>query len=496
MERRASASIAIGAVAAVFFVKAAALALFVTPLWDVPDEVGHYSIVQDLADGKGLPLPGRSQIPANVLSDWMRGDAPVPMDNWAAQHPPLYHLLAVPFLDVGRALTRDPEKAFRAPRLLSALCGAMALPLFFRAFLAAGADPALAFFPAAAIGFLPTYTHMSSGTNHDVLVALLAGVAALFWAHLHRAGRFSDGVKMAGALGAMGLTKLSAIPVAAVLLVLSIRRLPGRISAKIARAGALAAIAFAPAAAWALRQWLLLGTARLHPISHRRFDPVSVLSYLRDYPVVDHSFKNFVGLIGWTGSGGGRLRWFQISGPYLAVFLALALAAAGGAAVWVLRRDLAERRIVSLAAAGLAFAFCVGWLFAGADGAVLPKRVLYSLLIAVPVAALAPAFSADRDDGLVFGALAVYGVFGLAYLVNSWEGYEIYGQMRATNGRYFFAVLPFLAIGFVFPAARWIRDRRRRDLVLAGCTLALVVDEALFFTLRVIPFYRSSPFTR
>lgn len=494
MQRRAS--LAIGAVAAIFFLKAAALALFVTPLWDVPDEAGHYAIVQDIVDGKGLPLPGRSRLPENVLADWMRSEPPHPMDNWAAQHPPLYHLLAAPFLAAARALTEDPRWLFRAPRVFSALCGAAALPVFFEAFLAAGADLALAFFAAAAIGFLPMYTHMASGTNHDVFVALLAGLAALFWARLRASGRFADGLKMAAALGAMGVTKLSAIPLAAALIALSIRPLSGRKLEKIARAGALALVAFAPSAAWALRQWILLGNARLHPISHRRFDVASFLSYLRDDPVVDHSFKNFVGLIGWTGTGGGTVRWFQISGPYLAVYLILGLAAAGAAAVWLVRRNFYSRRIASLAASALAFAFCAGWLFSGNDGAALPKRVLYSLLIAVPVGALVPAFSDAGEDAAVLGALAVTLVFGAAFLVNSWEGYEIYGQMRATNGRYFFAVLPFLAIGFVFPAARLVGDRRRRNLVLAVCAALLVVNEAAFFLLRVIPFYRSGPFAR
>jgi hypothetical protein len=488
--------LAIGALAVVFFVKAAALALFVTPLWDVPDESGHYGIVQDLADGKGLPLPGRSKVPGNVLADWMRAETPEAMENWAAQHPPLYHALAVPFLAAARAVTDDPHWLFRAPRLLSALCGAAALPLFFRAFLAAGADPPLAFFTAAAIGFVPEYTHMSSGTNHDVFVALLAGVAALYWARVVATGRLADGWKMAGALGAMGLTKLSALPVAVALLALCLRPLAAGRPGRTVRAGALALIAFAPPAAWALRQWLLLGNARLHPISRRRFDPASFFSYLRDYPVVDHTFKNFVGLIGWTGTGGGRVRWFQISGPYLALFLALELAASAGTAVWLAGRQLARRRILSLAAAGLVFAFCAVWLFSTADGSALPKRVLYALLVAVPVAALAPAFSAPREDAPVLGSLAVCFLFGLAYLVNSWEAYEIYGQMRATNGRYFFAVFPFLAIGFVFPATRLFVDRLRRNVLLAACVAALALNEVAFFSLQVIPFYRSGLFAR
>ena len=204
-------------VAALFLVKAVLLALFVTPLWDVPDETGHYAIVADLADGKGLPLPGRSILPPDVVADWAKGKV-LPTEerwNWVAQHPPLYHVLAVPFLAAARALTPDPHWRYRAPRLLSALSGAGALLVLFAVFRQASGDAVFALAAASALSFLPMFSHMSSGTNHDVFLALLCGLAALFWVRLSRSGRFSDGVKMGVALAAAGATKLSALAVAA-----------------------------------------------------------------------------------------------------------------------------------------------------------------------------------------------------------------------------------------------------------------------------------------
>jgi hypothetical protein len=63
------------------------------------------------------------------------------------------------------------------------------------------------------------------------------------------------------------------------------------------------------------------------------------------------------------------------------------------------------------------------------------------------------------------------------------------GDMRATHGRYFFAVLPFLLLGLFLPAfgviaARW----GSRSLLLVP--LLLAIDEAAFFAARVLPFYR------
>ncbi|HYT31215.1 MAG TPA: hypothetical protein VEO37_01370, partial [Thermoanaerobaculia bacterium] len=76
--------------ALVFLLKAILLALFVTPLWDVPDESGHYAIVADLADGRGLPLGGKSVLPPDIVADWGKGRALAPEEtwNWVAQHPP------------------------------------------------------------------------------------------------------------------------------------------------------------------------------------------------------------------------------------------------------------------------------------------------------------------------------------------------------------------------------------------------------------------------
>jgi hypothetical protein len=481
--------------ALVFLLKAVLLALFVTPLWDVPDETGHYAIVADLADGRGLPLPGKSVLPPDIVADWGKGRTLAPEEtwNWVAQHPSLYHLLAVPFLGAARAATADPHWRYRAPRLLSAICGAAALLLFFAVFWEASGDSIFAFAAASAIGFLPMYSHMSSGTNHDVLLALLCGAAALFWVRLAQSGLFSDGAKMGVALSLAGVTKLSALVVIAALLLLSWRLLASRGGKRLAQWLGIAAFSLSLPGLWTLRHWLLLGTARLHPISQTPFSLEGFLAYLHDYPVVDHTFKNFVGLIGWTGSGAGNVRWFQISGPYLALYVAVALAATILAAIWLWKTDRSGGRWIGRSAAAIAFLSGILWLFAGADGSELFKRVLYALLLAVPILALPRLFSTEaRADLLPVASQAIFLLFGVAYLVNSWEGYEIYHAMRATNGRYFFAVLPWIGLAFVLPAVRLFRPSRGRNMILLGILALLFLNETAFFLLRVMPFYRGA----
>jgi len=481
--------------ALLFLIKAVLLAFFVTPLWDVPDETGHYAIVADLADGRGLPLPGKSVLPPDIVADWGKGHTLAPEEtwNWVAQHPPLYHLLAVPFLGAVRVMTSDPHWRYRAPRLLSAISGAAALLFFFAVFWEASGDSIFAFAAASAIGFLPMYSHMSSGTNHDVFLALLCGAAALFWVRLAKSGDFSDGAKMGVALSLAGVTKLSALVVIAALLLLSWRLLTSRGGKRLAQWIAIAAISLSLPGLWTLRHWLLLGNARLHPISRTPFSLKGFIAYLHDYPVVDHTFKNFVGLIGWTGSVAGNVRWFQISGPYLALYVAVTLAVTTFAAIWFWKTDRSGGRWIGRCAAATVFLLGILWLFAGADGSEPFKRVLYALLLAVPILALSHLFASDaRTDHFLLASQAIFLLFGVAYLVNSWEGYEIYHAMRATNGRYFFAVLPWIGLAFVLPAVRLFRASRSRNAILLGILGLLFVDETAFFLVKVIPFYRGA----
>jgi hypothetical protein len=482
---------AMAAAALVFLAKAVVLAFWVTPLWDVPDETGHYAIVADLAEGRGLPLQGKSVVSSDVVSDWTRGRTREPVGNWVAQHPPLYHLLAAPLLAGARAVTPETRWRYRAPRLLSAAAGAAGLLFFFLAFREASGDPLLSFVAAAGVGFVPMYSHLASGTNHDILLAMASGATALCWVRFERTGLFSDAMKMSGALSFAGAIKLSAVVLAAALWLLCLPRLSARGGRRAAQAIAIGAASLSFPLLWTLRHWWLLGNMRVHPVSQKPFDLAGFFAYLQDQPVVDHTFKNFFGLIGWTGTGGGDLKWFQISGIFLAPYLLLALAGAAGTAVWLWQRSRGTGRGLAGAAAAIVYGACFFGLFARADGAEILKRLVYSLLAAVPVLALPLAFRRrPAGEAILTGSQFVFLVFSLAYLANSYEAFQIYGQMRATNGRYFFAVLPFLVLAFVFPAAGLLRKGRRRDIGLLALLAALFVNETAFFVLKVIPFYR------
>ncbi len=485
------------ALASLFLLKAAALSLFVTPLWDVPDEVVHFSTIADLASGRGVPRPGSSVVAADLVARWNPNLSDVTVFNWAAIHPPGYHALAVPWLWAARAAGADLEEQVRAVRLFSALCGAAGLLVFFLVMRQAGADRPVALAAAAAVGFLPMYSHMSSGVNHDILCALLGGLAALFWMRLLRSHSRRDALAAALAIAAAGAVKATAVPVAVALAILLPVHLEGRRRDRLAAGAMLALVALSTTALWSAWRGAISGSdtsAAEGPA--RAVTPLALLEILRDSPLLDHTFKNFFGLIGWTGTGRGDVAWLQVSGPFLAVYLALAALLAALAAAWVWRRDFGtpssakERAAASWALAAAVFLGTFLWLVRY-PWVAWPKLMLYALLLAVPCLSVLRVWRPRRSpESAIFSSQFAVLLFTLAYLLHIARNALETGALRGTHGRYFFVVLGFLLTAFGLPAAERLRGWRPRNRGLALTVLLLFVNEAAFFAARVLPFYR------
>ena len=491
---------AMWAVALLFFVEAGALALFVTPLWDVPDELVHYATIADLASGRGVPRPGESVVPTDAVARWNPRLAGRPVFNWAAIHPPGYHALAAPFLLAARAATPDLEWQIRLTRLFSAVCGAAALVVLFLVMREAGADEPVALFAAAAMGLVPMYAHMASGLNHDILCALAGAAVALFWMRFLRSRALHHALAASLALAAAGAVKATAVPLAIALLVLLPVHFEGSPIRRLVRTAACAAVAFSTTILWAVWRGKVPGTDA-NPAAAagvpQAATPANLLRTLRDAPVLDHTFKNFFGLIGWTGTGGGEVRWFQISGAFLAVYVAAAALAAALAAVWIARRDFGSAAGLrpdapsraSWALAAAVFAATLAGLGPGSPTA-WPKLAVYALLLAVPALSL-PRVWRRRGipEDAVFTSQFAVAAFAAAYLLHVLRNAVETGELRGTHGRYFFVALGFLLPAFVLPAADAVGERTARNRALAVAALALLADAAAFFVLRTLPFY-------
>jgi hypothetical protein len=479
--------------AVLFFLKAAALALFVTPLWDVPDEVGHFAYASDLADGRGIAPPGLAVISPEIAAHWPGHTGGPPIANWTEIHPPGYALAAAAALRVARTLTPDFERRVRLTRLTSALFGALTIFLLHDLLLLAGTGGPAALAGAGLVGCIPMFSHMASGVSHDTLSAALGAVCAIAWVRLVREPSWSAAAAVALALAAAGAVKGTIAPVALVLSLLLPWRVPGRIFARVAGSAALAIVALSTTAFW----WAMrLGGIPTPPAARPRHGAAAFFDAVRDLPIADHTLKNFLGLIGWTSSG--PVRWFQISGPFLAADAAVIAAVAALAAAWTWRNDFrggTTARIPRAAAwslAGAVFAASFAWLVS--RPAVSPvKLLLESVLFALPFLAATPRPAATPEEIAVSTSrLAILG-FSLAYFWNVARSYLLTGEMRGAHGRYFFVVLGFLLVGLYVPAVDFLRGWRGRNRALAAAVALVLVNEGAFYAIRVIPFYRGAP---
>jgi len=488
-DRRAAAAVAL-----LFFAKAACLAFFVTPLWDVPDEVGHFAYAADIADGRGVPPPGRAVIPPAVAALWLGRAGGPPIPNWTALHPPGYAIFAAAALRAARVFTPDLARQVRITRLTSAFFGAATLLLLYELLLLAGAGGPAALAGTAAVGCIPMFSHMASGVSHDTLSAALGALCAIAWVRLVRRPSWRAAAALALALAAAGAVKATIAPVALVLIALLPGRVPGRFAARVAGSALLALVAVSTTALW----WALrLGGIPTPPAGRVRHGAAAFFRAFRDLPILDHTLKNFLGLIGWTAHG-GALRWFQISGVFLAVDAGFALAVGLLAAAWIARRDFpagaAARpaRVAGWALAGAVFLATFGWL--ASRPAVSPLKLgVESLLFALPFLAVArqPGAGAQVEE-IVFSSQLVCLGFSLIYFWNVSRSYLLTGEMRGAHGRYYFAVLGFLLLGFYLPAADLLKRWPKRNRALAAAVGALLANEAAFYALRVIPFYRNA----
>lgn len=489
---------AMAAVALLFFLKASYLALAVTPLWDVPDEIGHFAYASDLADGRGLAPAGQAVIPPELVARWKGSAGAVTVYNWAEVHPPGYHLIAALALRGARAVTPELEWQVRITRLTSAFFGAATLLLLYRMLSLAGAGAAVSLAGAGAVGLIPMFSHMSSGVSLDTLAAALGACTAIAWVRFSGAPTAGAALRLALTLAAAGAVKATAAPVAIALLPLVAVRLPGGLARRLLQTLGLGTLAISTTAIWLLR---LKSVPELSPGSPgvQRHGVAAFLRSFRDLPIADHTLKNFLGLIGWTGTGHGDLRWFQISGVFLAVELAGIVVLGALAAIWMWRHDFRaeapadpEAR-ASWILAGLVFAVTFGWLVS--RPAVSPvKLALESLLFALLFISTIRVWRRQPPmPDIVLTSQFTVLVFSFFYFWNVAHSVLLTGQMRGAHGRHFFTLLGFLLLSFLLPAADLLRGWPARNRALAAAICVLLANETAFFATRVFPFYRGRP---
>ncbi len=514
--------------AALFTLQSLYLAFFLTPPGDVPDEVGHYSYVRDIADGKIFPLLGESYMAPDLWGMPEALQRPESRENWIVQHPPLYYVLAAVPLAVGDVFTDSGWFLYRAPRIVSALALGALILVLFRTLVVAGVPMRRAILVAPTIGFVPMVTQLSSGTNNDLMLLLLSALAMLYLVRFVLGQRLSDAYLCALWLGLAGATKMTAWVMMAPVVGLLLFEMRQPLWAWLRHAAGILVVALALPVWWMVRNVIHFG----HPMhiagagtgGKKVFD-YGFLDLIRDEPVFDSFFEHFYGLFGFSGycinydlihlcQGIQMTRLFlfpMTAFTYVMLVLTVVFLVYLGLVAW--------RSIFAKPASGPALSIrehvgavtsnrIVGRMLLGAGvlvGAVLATVLLTQsyvrdtatgpvqlwIMAAAPLAGLT-AFAAvllpqeARDRIALYGPV-VFLFFGAILLYQIYQGFLYNEWLRGVHGRYLYPVIPPLIVSVA------IAFERLRVPTLAYLAIVLVLGLAFYdaFLEQVIPFYIS-----
>ncbi|MHA6689580.1 ArnT family glycosyltransferase [Devosia sp. A449] len=503
--------------AILFLIKATYLAFLVTPLWDVPDEIGHYAYAEDLAYGRGIPLLGEAKISSEINSN-VFGVPRSASDNWIAQHPPAYYILAAIPIKVVSWFSDSQELRFRAPRIVTAIAGGLAIIVLYQTlkFLSLGRVFATAM--ASAIGFVPMFSHMASGTSHDVPLFLFSALAAHSFAKYIIGRQVLDAYICAIWLAIAVSTKITALVLLAPVLAILIFELDGPIGRIIKHATGITLTALALPGLWFARNiWYFhnpfatsVGQVPV-PVGTKP----SFWQFMQDNPVIEHFVLNFFGLFGWIGTGNGEVAWFQIHGvPLLGfslIYLGVASIMAVGASIYLFSRPLSA---LPTSGAPLINYFWVAYdvtvkgrrqFFATAIAASLimlslvliyksqPQNMNYIRSVASVFLVFAAAVSLfiiisgrqSEQKRLFAYCVLIFGFFAFILVREIYSVSNILGQMRATHGRYIYPVAPMviLAVGILVTRSKMI------GYASVAAVASMAILGFLTFATQVIPFY-------
>lgn len=481
-EWKASRGICI-AIALLFFVKFAVFGLYLTPFWDIPDESGHYSYVEDMSHGR-MPILGESRISRDVADSWIAPGA-APGRNWIAQHPPLFYAVAAPVVAGVRAAGGDFDAQVGSARLVSSAVGAMAI-LGLIAFLTLATGRALLGIAGGVfVGATPMFTQLSGGVTHDTLVACTAAWACYWYVRWLQGNRFSHALACALVTGLCCITKITGLGLAVPLFFAMAFRLvqmhgfakplPG-----LFRAAIVWLVMFAPILLWAANNFAhfhqMFPDARLLHVYPDNPTEMGWLEYMRRYPVWQNVILNFVALLGWMGSVPRTVVTVQANGLIALSFVAVFLACSSLAILDTFRYLREGKRawacLVIVAAVSIALASTMSTYRLATVACI----VIFLATLWVGIRSIPALRGPSAHPWLLLTGCACILFFSVLFYHRIWEGYVQIGRVKALHGRYFYTVMPFLALLMLWP----LRKNRLPVAAIAVAAMALVISDGFF----------------
>ena len=502
-------------IACLFTLKALYLGFYVTPLWDIPDETAHFAYVRDLAEGRGIPLLGTAKIGSDIMSHMRRAAVSKPASNIAALHPPVYYFFAAIPLKAGMIFTKDSEINFRLPRIIAAISGGLLLLVLYRAIRTLGLEEYKATLLASFVSFIPMVSHMSSGTNHDMTLFLFCALTALFFARFVVQQNVKDAYLSAFWLTLAGGIKMTAwVLIPPVLFFIGLEmRCPVRYWLK-NMIGVFSVSLLVPVM-WMARNVFYFSnpfyTAGNH-VSWQLKTPLNdtLFEYINKLPVFEHFFLQFYGILGGGGTGRGVLKWFMIGGvprsffsilmlmmmlliAFFIIFLMCRSFKTENSAeqeyqnllskIYLFLKPVRKYALISTFSIAIFFSFAI---FMNSFPASIIRNLFVVFFVFAGVSASGPLlYEKDLLSRFLLYSMLLCMIFATVLL---WEVYGIYlkdGRLRATQGRYFYPIIPF----FIAALSIVVKRFKIPAWLICGLVVALAVMELEVFVLQAIPFY-------
>jgi hypothetical protein len=308
------------AISFVFFIKALYLSFFVTPLWSIPDESGHLAYIYDIAQGREIPLLNTAKIDSNIMSNFKGISNASPADNKIAQHPPVYYMIAAVPLKIAMFFTDNDEILFRIPRIISSLSGSLVIVGLFFIFRLINLTGYKSSLLASAISFIPMFTHLSSGTNHDTTLFLFSTISIYYLVKFIKMAKLKYLYLMGLWLTLTAGIKMTEWVILVPLLVFISIYLFYKDKKNILHIFGVVALTLVVPILWMSRNFYYFhnpfftastgNSFRLsdNPLKESFFDFISL------QPVIELFIINFYGLLGWSHVNIKGPVWFQVSG--------------------------------------------------------------------------------------------------------------------------------------------------------------------------------------
>jgi hypothetical protein len=507
--------------ALLFFCKVLLLAYSISPLWNVFDEMGHFAYAREVIEKRNIPVLNKSVIDNDIINHVHGKINQATKWNYIAQHPPLYYFGAGAVWKIATYLTNDPEWLFKAPRIMSALAGALTLVVLYSLLVMLTGDRLVGLGIASCIGCIPMFSQLSSCTNNDTTVTLLASLAVYFWVRYLREKKVRDAYIMAIWLSLACGTKMTALLLVPPMLVIVMFELSTPWVLRIRHIILISGISIFIPVLWTLRSYLHVGdpfviAGGLKPSSIKVAD--SFIDFISKADVLDAIYVHFWGLFGLIEKlseiqleriGGWPLAFY--SWAVLLVMLMMLLVM-----VWrffVMKRSVSPVNESSTPKSliqcwyhrigGSRTPFVISWvlLFLAVLLAVYVHKFLYSpsggevrlLFFAGSAFVLCAALvvflkSLDVDERIVCYSLLIIAFFVSIFLCKLYWIYLGAGWARALHGRYFFPLIPLMLVAAFIPLIRWLKLPSWVPVVFA---IAFAIAEMAAILEQVIPLWKN-----